>query len=248
VNGEGARSEFTTYLKHGITSYVLKAIEFGYLRSVPRIESPIETNKEISLNLEGDWRIVLKNGETISVVDYLNAYYLDPIERLFSDNSAREQDNKVLKLFKWALEKLDMGLIKDLDTSIEWVIKKKLAERATDYQIEDGLSNEMARTTILNQYTAVTDPLYYDLVEENKVKTIVSEKDIEKAFLEAPFESRGILRVALAREFFGVIKTISWSYLKLRPNIRYEPYEFNNLGGWTKEKVQEMIDEVGSNL
>jgi proteasome accessory factor A len=248
VNGEGARSEYTTFLKHSITSYVLKAIECGYLRSVPEIESPIESNKEISFNLEGDWILQLKNGETISVVDYLNTYYLDSIEKLFSNNSPREQDNKALRIFKWALDKLDMGLIEDLDTSIEWVIKKKLAERAMDYQVEDGLSNELARTTILNQYMAVTDSLYYDLVEENKVKTIVSEKDIEKAFLDPPFESRGALRVALAKEFLGVIKTISWSYLKLSPGIRYEPYEFNNLGGWTKEKVQKMIDEVGSNI
>jgi hypothetical protein len=66
--------------------------------------------------------------------------------------------------------------------------------------------------------------------------------------LEAPPKSRGVLRVRLSREFGDFIKTMSWSYLKLKPNIRYEPFEFNDLGGWTEEKVQKMMDEISSVL
>jgi proteasome accessory factor A len=248
VNSEGARSEYTTFLKHSITSYVIKAIEGEYLKSVPEIESPLKSNKEIAKNLEGNWYIPLKNRETVEVIDYLNAYYLEAIEKLFSDKTPSEWDIKAINMFKWALKKLSMGLIEDLDTSIEWIIKKKLAENATDYQFEDGINPENIKKTIINQYMAVTDPLYYDLVEDNQVKTIVSEKDIEKAFQEPPMDSRGVLRVALAKRFRGLVKTISWSYLKLNPSIRYEPYEFNNLDGWTSVKIKEFVEKVESDL
>ena len=246
VNGEGARSEYTTWLKHSITSYVLKAIEQGYLKKAPEIDLPLESNKTIALNLEGDWLVPLTGGESMSVIDYLNIYYLAPIEELFRDTPISSDDEKALREFRWVLDKLDCGLIESLDGSIEWVIKKRLTENALDYYLEDGLDEEEARAAVLNQYMAVTDPLYDELVENNKIKSIVSEDTIEQAFYEAPPESRGALRVTLAEEYRDVIKTISWSYLKLKPNIRYEPFTFNELSNWTEDKIQQMIEEISS--
>jgi len=103
-----------------------------------------------------------------------------------------------------------------------------------------------ARTALLNQYMAVTDPLFNELVDDGVVKSVVSEEDVEKAFLEPPVDSRGVLRVALAREFRDSIKSISWAYIKLLPKIRYQPIEFNELDGWTPEKVKELLDQVRS--
>ena len=248
VNGEGARSEYTTWLKHSITSYVLQAIEQGYLSEAPEIDSPLESNRAIALNLDGDWTVPFKGGERIGVTDYLNTYYLAPIEELFGDSATSGDDERALREFKWVLDKLGSGLIESLDDSIEWVIKKRLAENALDYSIEDGLDEEAARTAVLNQYMAVTDPLYDELVENKKVKTIVSEDTVKQAFYEAPQESRGALRVALAEEFSDVIKTISWSYLKLKPSIRYEPFTFNELGNWTKDKIRQLVEEIRSNV
>ena len=128
------------------------------------------------------------------------------------------------------------------------MIKKGLAENALDYSIEDGLDEEAARTAVLNQYMAVTDPLYDELVESKGIKTIVSEDTVKQAFYKAPQESRGTLRVALAEEFRDVIKTISWSYLKLKPSIRYEPFTFNKLGNWTEDKIKQLVDEIRSNI
>ena len=249
VNGEGARSEFTTFLKHGVTSYVLRSIERGYLKSVPEIAEPIEANKVIASNLEGDWTVPLKDGGKIGVIDYLNTYYLDPIEQLFSDDAPTDEDHMALREIKWVLENLDQGLIESLDTSIEWVIKRKLAENGLEaYNVEGGMGEGDARTALLNQYMAITDPLFDELVDDGKVKSVVSKEDVEKAFLEPPVDSRGVLRVALAREFRESIKSISWAYIKLLPKIRYQPIEFNELDSWTPEKVDEKLAVVRSYL
>ncbi len=248
VNGEGARSDYTTFLKHGVTTYVLKAIEKGHLKSVPEMDEPISSNREIALNLEGDWTVPLKGGGKMGVIDYINAYYLDPIERLFSAETPSEEDRVALSEVKWVLDKLDQGLIESLDTSIEWVIKKKLAENALDYSIEGEMEEDGARTALLNQYMAVTDPLFDELVDEGKVRALISEENVEDAFLNPPVDSRGMLRVALAGEFRDSIKSISWAYIKLQPKIRYKPIEFNELDGWTPEKVNGVLDEVRSYL
>ena len=249
VNGEGARSEYTTFLKHGVTSYVLRTIERGYLKTVPEIEEPIGTNKVIASNLEGDWTVPLKGGGKMGVVDYLNTFYMDPIEQLFSDDAPTDEDEMALREIKWVLGKLDQGLVESLDTSIEWVIKRKLAENGLDaYNVEGGMGEGDARAALLNQYMSVTDPLFDELVDDGKVKSVVSEDYVEKAFLEPPVDSRGVLRVALAREFRESIKSISWAYIKLLPKIRYQPIEFNELDGWTTKKVEGKLSEVRSFL
>jgi len=249
VNGEGARSEFTTFLKHSVTSYVLRTIEGGYLKSAPEIEDPIGTNKVIASNIEGDWTVPLKDAGKMGVIDYLNTYYLDPIEQLFSNDAPTDEDKMALREIKWVLGKLDQGLVESLDTSIEWVIKRELVENVLDaYNVEGGMGEDDARTALLNQYMAVTDPLFDELVGDGRVESVVSEEAVEKAFLEPPVDSRGVLRVALAREFRDSIKSISWAYIKLQPKIRYQPIEFNELDGWTSEKVDGKLSEVRSML
>ncbi len=249
VNGEGARSESTTFLRHSVTGYVLKALEAGHLTNVPEILDPIESNKTMSMNLQGDWEVPLADGGRKRAVDYLNTYYLDAIEKVFSEAEPRDYDREALRMFKWVLGKLDEGLIESLDTSVEWVIKKRLTEEGLDeFDLEEGLRPEAAREAALFQYTAVTDPLYEELVERRGLKTMVSEDDVERAFKEPPIESRGRLRVALAMRLKDHIKTISWSHLKLRPEIHYPAFEFNSLGGWTSEEIDRKLEEIEAKL
>jgi hypothetical protein len=249
VNGEGARSEYTTFLKHAVTGYVLRAIEQGHLKTVPEIVDPIESNKAVSMNLGGEWAVPLNDGTTINATDYLNSYYLEAVERVFADGSPREHDRDALRKFKWVLGKLDEGLIESLDRSIEWVIKMRLAERDLgELGVEEGLDPDSAKTAAMFQYTAVTDPLYEELVERHSLETVVSEPDIERAFTRPPEESRGELRVALAAHFKDRVKTFSWSYLKVRPELHMYPFEFNTLDGWTPAKIEEKIAEIEARL
>ncbi|MFB0543154.1 MAG: proteasome accessory factor PafA2 family protein, partial [Candidatus Bathyarchaeia archaeon] len=129
VSGEGARCEYTTFLKHSITSYVLTAIQDEHIREAPRLADPIASGRDVSKNLEGDWRVDLADGRRVKVTDYINSYYLEGIERVFAEREAKEHDRSALREFKWVLGKLGEGLIEELDRSIEWVIKLSLIER-----------------------------------------------------------------------------------------------------------------------
>jgi len=249
VNGEAARSEYTTFIKHAVTGYVLRAIEEGHLGTVPEIMDPIESNKAVSMNREGEWAVPLMDGTTMKVTDYLNSYYLEAVESVFADAAPGERDRFALREFKWVLGKLDEGLIESLNTSIEWVIKMRLAEgELEELGLEEGLDPDSAKTAAMFQYTAVTDPLYEGLVESRGLKTVVQEPDIEQAFTRPPEESRGELRVALAGRFKDKVKTVSWSYLKVRPELHMYPFEFNTLDGWTPAKIEEKIAEIESRL
>lgn len=250
IHGEGVRSEYTMWLKHSITSYILSAIDQGYIQNVPEIIDPIAQGQTISKNPEGDWKINLTNGETIRVIDYLNTYYIEGIDALFDANDPSENDKKAFTEFKWVMKKLDNGLIENLNKSIEWVIKRDLIhDRFHDFfEIEEGLNEKAAKEAAMFQYTSITDPLFDELTESKDIKTVVTEVAIQQAFMKPPEESRGELRVALTKHYEDIIHSLSWAYIKVRPEIHYYPFEFNDLNGWTPSRINEKIKEIDEQL
>jgi hypothetical protein len=245
VNGEGLRSEYTSLLKFSFTSHVLLAIQEGHIKDVPEIADPIPQGQEIARNLNGDWVVRLAEGGRMGVVDYLNAHYLDGVERLFSERETSEADRLALKELKWALGRLDQGLLEDLDTSLEWRIKLRLVEGGFGgLQVEEGLDEVSAREAAAFQYTAVTDPLYDVLVEDSGVKTVIPEGEVERAFMEPPPGSRGLFRVQAAESLKESLHSVSWSSLKLKKGYRVLQYEFPELDGWDTQKIESSIREA----
>ncbi len=250
VFGEGARNEYTTFLKHSITSYVLQAIQEGHIKEVPELADPIVAGQEISKHLEGDWSVRLAGGEKVAALDYLNSYYLEGVEKVFADKETSDHDLFALKEFKWVLGKLGEGLFEDLDTSVEWATKLVHIEEGfgEHFEVEERLDEASAKEAAAFQYTAVTDPLFDELADAIGLRRVVSDEDVETAFLKPPSGSRGSLRVALAERFGDSIETLSWSYVKFRRERSTLNFQFKGLDGWTKEEVSNFIAEVASQM
>jgi hypothetical protein len=250
VNGEGVRSEYTTFLKHSITSYVLQAIQEGYVGKTPKLADPLTTGQEISRNLMGDWEVELVDGRSIRVLDYLNSYYLEGVERVFEDREANDHDRLALREFKRVSQKLDEGLIEDLDTSIEWVIKLSLIERGFDdnFQLDEGLDEASAKEAAAFQYTAVTDSLFEELVGRRGIRTMVSDEEVERAFRDPPREGRGGLRVAIADRFSEALASLSWSYAKLRKGRAIIQFPFLDMNGWSQGRISKTLEDINSLL
>ena len=248
VNGEGARSEYTTFLKFSTTSYILQAIQGGHIGDVPDLADPISAGIEIARDLGGDWSVQLSDGGRIKVTDYLNTYYLEGVEKLFSEREAGEHDRMALRELKWALGKLDQGLFEDLETSLEWAIKLSLIERGLqeNFSSEEGLDEQSLKEAAAYQYTAVTDPLFDELVESHSIRTVASEGEVEGAFMEPPGGSRGELRVSVAKNFREAMHSLSWSYVKLKRGRGHVQYDFPELEGWTQERVLWTLSDISS--
>ncbi len=250
VFGEGARSEYTTFLKHSITSYVLQAIQKGYITDVPELSDPIAAGPQISERLDGDWGLRLAGGEKVAALDFLSSYYLEGIERVFADAEPSDHDLFALEEFKWVLGKLGEGLFEDLDTSVEWATKLVHIEGGfgDHFEVEEGLDEPSAKEAAAFQYTAVTDSLFDELADAIGLRRVVSDMDIENAFLKPPSGSRGSLRVALAERFGDTIETLSWSYVKLRRGRSTLNFPFESLDGWTKEEISSFMAEMASQM
>lgn len=213
--GEGLRLEVARLLNNGITSYVISAIEREKIKEVPAINNIIKTVKRISKNTEGSWKISLYNKRRVSVIDYLNTYYLSGIESLFEEEKLDYWDNYIIDTFKRVLKKLDEGLIESpfLHQRLDWTLKKYIIENeidnfSCDIYYDDDISKKISACF---DFTNVCD---YDLYEKTAdkigVKRVLTEQDIAEAILEPPANSRAALRVRIARELQKV--TMGWNY------------------------------------
>ncbi|MFZ2070990.1 MAG: proteasome accessory factor PafA2 family protein [Halobacteriota archaeon] len=218
TSGEGVRSEVTRLLNNALTSYVIDAIESGKITHVEEIRDPLQTFKDIAMNTEGDWRIMLMNGRTESAVDYINHYYLSVIEELFEDRATSHWDKYVLDTFKKLSDKFSQGLLEDLYVvrRLEWLLKLKVIEDEIadfeydyipkgkfDYRNMYSMDERMEKKIAASfEFTNLCDyDLYEQVVEKIGIERVLTEEDIGEALLFPPKNSRAELRVRIASEF-----------------------------------------------
>jgi len=239
TSGEGVRSEVTRLLNNALTSYVLEAIETEKLASVEDIWNPLQTFKDISTNIEGDWRIKLANGRTELAIDYLEASYLAVIEDLFEEREVSYWDKYVLDTFKRLCDKFRQGLLEDpyVVRRLEWVMKLWVIKNEIDdfeyeytsqgkfdyrsiFMMDEQAEKEIAASF---DFTNLCDyDLYERVADRIGVERVLTEEEIGEALLFPPKNSRAELRVRLASEFENA--ALSWNKITINrePKIKID--------------------------
>ena len=239
TSGEGVRSEVTRLLNNAITSYVIDAIESGKITHVEDIRNPLQTFKDISENIRGDWRIRLMNGRTQSVTDYIMTYYIAAIEELFEEREVSYWDKYCLDTFKRICVKFDQGLLEDpyVLRRIEWVMKlwvikneldefdyKHIPKGKFDYRSKymmEGIEEKEIAASF--EFTNLCDSDLYECVADKiGVERILTDDDIGEAMLYPPKDSRAELRVKLASEYKNA--ALSWNKITINnePNVKID--------------------------
>ncbi len=239
TSGEGVRSEVTRLLNNALTSYVIDAIESGYITRVEEIWNPLQAFKELSLSINGDWYIRLMNGRTESAIDYLNHYYVSVIEELFEERETSYWDEYALDTFKRLSDKLSQGLIEDMYVvrRLEWVMKLWVITHEIDdfeydyvpkgkfdyrsmYLMDERIEKEIAASF---DFTNLCDyDLYERVADRIGVERVLTEEDLGEALLFPPKNSRAELRMRLASEFENA--ALSWNKITItrEPKIKID--------------------------
>src|SRR2546429_2136577 len=122
IVGDPNMSEYTTFLKIGATSIVLRMLEED---SRPwrdlTLENPIRAIREISHDLTCRRRVRLANGRELSAIE-IQTEYLNRALRFAKRRGLAPLEEQALRMWEHAMT----GLEKDplsLDTQVDWVIK-----------------------------------------------------------------------------------------------------------------------------
>jgi proteasome accessory factor A len=209
-------SEYTTFLKVGTTSILLRMLEEdpSPWRDLS-LENPIRAIREISHDVACRRRVRLANGRELSAVE-IQSEYLNRALRFAKRHVLSPLEQQALEMWEHVMVHLESDPLK-LSREIDWVIKYHLIEA---YREKHELALTHPRVALLDlAYHDVSRPrsLYYLLERRGQVDRTAIDKDIDFAVDNPPQTTRARLRGAFIKKAKERKRdyTVDWVHLKL---------------------------------
>ena len=216
IVGDSNMSEYTTFLKVGATSILLRMLEDPsvVLRDLS-LENPIRAIRDISHDITCRRTVRLNNGREVSALD-IQREYLDRALRYADSRGLSPLEVKALEMWEHCVTTIESDPMK-LDREVDWVIKYKLIEA---YRERHELDLSHPRVALMDlQYHDVHRErgLFYKLQDHGFVERMCSDADIETAIETPPQTTRARLRGEFIRRAKERKRdyTVDWVHLKL---------------------------------
>jgi proteasome accessory factor A len=216
IVGDSNMSEYTTFLKVGAASLMLRMLEEPnvVLRDMT-LENPIRAIREISHDPTCRRRVRLANGREASALE-IQSEYLERALRFAEFNELDPLEKQALQMWEHCLTTIADDPLK-LDREVDWVIKYKLLEA---YRERHDLSLADPRVALVDlQYHDIhrQRSLFYRMQRRGLVERICDDQDIAIAVEQPPQTTRARLRGEFIRRAKERRRdfTVDWVHLKL---------------------------------
>lgn len=209
IVGDSNMSEFTIYLKVGITAIVLQLIEKRVIGKQFALQDPVSVIKSVSRDLSCKNVYELKDERKLSAIEIQQAY----LELAHQHLSAEERTpivEDVLEKWEFVLERLKSDPM-SLGHHLDWIIKKKLIDA---YVARHGFKWTDPRIRMLDlQYHDLRPDkgLYYRLQKNGHVERILTHEEIVHGIQHPPLDTRAYFRGTCLRKFPNNIHSVSWN-------------------------------------
>ncbi|MCZ6680660.1 MAG: depupylase/deamidase Dop [Candidatus Poribacteria bacterium] len=209
IVGDSNMSEFSIYLKVGITSIVLQLIENGFVGDGFKLSEPVAAIKTVSRDLSCKNPLTLEDGRRRTPVEVQRAYLELAHKHVHSiDSSEVVQD--ILEKWEFVLDRLEADPM-SLDRYLDWVVKKRLIDA---YVQRRGLSLTDHQIRMLDlQYHDLRPNrgLYARLLKNGRIERILNQEEIIHAITNPPFDTRAYFRGMCLQKFPNEIHSASWN-------------------------------------
>ena len=209
IVGDSNMSEFSIYLKVGITAIALQLIEKGVVEDQFKLKEPVAAIKQISRDLSCKNQIELEDGRLCTPIEIQRAY-LELAEAHLTPEERTPVIEDVLEKWKYVLDNLEMDP-RRLSQYLDWIIKKKLLDA---YRRRHGYAWDDAHVQMLDlQYHDIRPDkgLYIRLLKNGHVKRLLSHEEIVHAMRYPPVDTRAYFRGTCLRKFPKHIYSASWN-------------------------------------
>ena len=216
IVGDSNMSEYTTFLKVGATSILLRMLEDPsvVLRDMT-LENPIRAIREISHDMSCRRTVRLQNGREVSALD-IQREYLDRALRYADAKGLSPLEAKALQMWEHCVTTIEKDPL-ELDREVDWVIKYRLVEA---YRSKHDLPLSHPKVALMDlQYHDVnrSRSLFYLLQDRDRVERMCSDADVDDAIDNPPQTTRARLRGEFIRRAKERKRdyTVDWVHLKL---------------------------------
>jgi proteasome accessory factor A len=216
IVGDSNMSEFTTFLKIGVTDLVVRMVEENTVMRDLTLENPIRAIREVSHDITCKRKVKLATGRELSAIE-IQTEYFERASRFLERRGADELSARILHEWGSALEALAAGEPERLSTKVDWVAKHTLVE---GYRARHNVPLSHPRIALMDlAYHDVNRErgLYYLLERRGKMERVVPDKQVQRAMREPPQTTRARLRGEFIRQAKQKRRdyTVDWVHLKL---------------------------------
>ena len=209
IVGDSNMSEFTIFLKVGITSIALKLIEMGVVGDGFKLSDPVAAIKAVSRDLSCKNPVALEDGRKWKPIEVQRAY-LELAHKHIPSIELTPVMKDVMDKWAFVLDELEVDPMR-LDRHLDWVIKKSLMDA---YIRRHGFSWSDPRIRMLDlQYHDIrpSKGLYARLLKNGRVERILNQEEIVYAITNPPIDTRAYFRGMCLQKYPNEIHSASWN-------------------------------------
>ncbi len=245
IVGDSNMSEYTIYLRNGITALVLSMVEDGAITRDMSMRDPVRAIKEVSHDPTLRHAVSLDAGTKMTAVEVQHEYLemaLTYAERHPLDAVTRD----VLEKWQYVMERLASDPM-SLTREIDWIAKKHLIE---NFMARKELAWDDSRVRMLDLQYHDTRPdkgLYHMLERQGQMERIVTDDEINGAVYNPPSDTRAYFRGECLRRFPGEVFGVNWDSISfgfddepIKRIMMSEPLK------GTREHVEELLERSSS--
>jgi proteasome accessory factor A len=244
IVGDSNMSEYSTFLKVGVTSIMLRMLEDpGVVLRDMTLEDPIRAIREISHDITCRRLVRLANGREASALDIQREYFTRAV-RYKDQRGLAPLELRALDMWEHCLDAIEKDPL-TLDRECDWVIKHRLVE---GYRARHNLPLGHPKIALLDlQYHDVSRErsIFYRMQAKGAVERAVTDEAIAKAVDEPPATTRARLRGEFIRRAKEKRRdfTVDWVHLKLndqtqRTVLLKDPFRAHD------ERVERLIESI----
>ncbi len=208
IVGDSNMSEYTIYLRNGVTALVLNMIEDGVLPSGLVLRDSVRAIKEVSQDPTCKKKIALDNGKKLTAVE-IQAEFLECALKYASTHEIDEVTADVLEKWQYVLECLARDPM-ELTREIDWVAKRALIQGFMDRKNLDWQDLQIQMLDLQYHDSRIDKGLYYMLERQDKMERIVSDDEINAAVYTPPSDTRAYFRGECLRRYPSEVFGVNW--------------------------------------
>ena len=208
IVGDANLSEFTIYLRSGVTSLVLSMIEDGAVKKNLALRDPVRAIKEVSHDPSCKKTIALENGQKLTAVQ-VQLEYLEMAQQYLSSREVDDQTRDCVEKWGEVLASLERDPM-ELDSRIDWVMKLAIIE---GFMERKSLDWDAAQVQMLDlQYHDLRPDkgLYYMLERQGRAERVASDEEIAAAITKPPEDTRAYFRGECLRRYGSAVFGVNW--------------------------------------
>jgi len=208
IVGDSNMSEYSIYLRNGVTALVLQMIEDGACERDLVLRNPVRAIKEVSHDPTCRKEILLDSGRRITAVQ-LQAEFVEMAQAYASSRELGPVVMDVLEKWIHVVDCLGRDPM-ELSTQLDWVMKKALIDSFVERKKLDWDAPQVRMLDLQYHDSRPEKGLYYMLERKGQVERIVRDEEITEAIHNPPVDTRAYFRGECLRRFPKEVFGVNW--------------------------------------